>query len=235
MKRRTGFTLIELLVVVAIIAVLISLLLPSLGQARAQAKKVVCMSNLKQVGIAFVAYEMDNNSFPTITYNPYQLKPNYWQGQLALYLGFKGNIDKDLTYSYSSGTVDGDHPRHPDRQVPIFQCPASFKVPSSYGWSGNSYGINRYVWTKCVLSNYHVVRNLDQPDKTFLAMDSRRYCVPDGVEASSNRPHMDKKNVLFCDLHITSYRDIYNIMATSEYYTWVAPDLWGDTLHCVIW
>ncbi|MDX2197568.1 MAG: type II secretion system protein [Phycisphaerae bacterium] len=64
-QRRSvrGFTLIELLVVVAIIAVLISILLPSLRGARDQAKQVQCGAGLRSFGIGFLAYAADNNSY----------------------------------------------------------------------------------------------------------------------------------------------------------------------------
>jgi prepilin-type N-terminal cleavage/methylation domain-containing protein len=58
---RRGFTLIELLVVVAIIALLIAVLLPSLGRARERAKRSACLSNLHQTHLAFVLYAQDNN------------------------------------------------------------------------------------------------------------------------------------------------------------------------------
>jgi prepilin-type N-terminal cleavage/methylation domain-containing protein len=63
MKGNRGFTLIELLVVVAIIAVLIAMLLPALGQARETAKKVVCGSNMGQAARALYFYAQDNQSW----------------------------------------------------------------------------------------------------------------------------------------------------------------------------
>lgn len=65
--KRRGFTLIELLVVIAIIAILAAILFPVFARAREQARKIVCTSNLKQVGTALSMYVQDyDERFPTL-------------------------------------------------------------------------------------------------------------------------------------------------------------------------
>ena len=65
--RKPGFTLVELLVVIGIIAVLVSLLLPSLNRARESARRAKCLSNIRQISQAFVMYTNEHGGwFPSV-------------------------------------------------------------------------------------------------------------------------------------------------------------------------
>ena len=61
MTRDRGFTLIELLVVIAVIAVLMAILMPALHRAREQGQRAACLSNLKQLTVAWILYADEND------------------------------------------------------------------------------------------------------------------------------------------------------------------------------
>ncbi|MFN4242232.1 MAG: type II secretion system protein [Tepidisphaerales bacterium] len=79
-RRLTAFTLVELLVVIGIIAVLISILLPTLARARQHAQGVQCASNLRQLHISFMTYADKNNGFFPAPWNNERngIDPNNW-------------------------------------------------------------------------------------------------------------------------------------------------------------
>jgi prepilin-type N-terminal cleavage/methylation domain-containing protein len=84
-RTRKGFTLIELLVVVAIIALLISILLPSLARARELAKRTVCAANAKGIGTAIATYANENESvWPVAAYSE---SSRYPSGSGITYIG----------------------------------------------------------------------------------------------------------------------------------------------------
>ncbi len=134
---RRNFTLIELLVVIAIIAILAALLLPALNMARAKARDVTCLNNLKQIGMGFVAYYDGNNDYIPQPQNPEKAYQK-WQDFILPYL--TGNGGK------RSGDYLGFYPTksdlYIDNGVPVgsFRCPA--QASTSVDDRFKHYGMN---------------------------------------------------------------------------------------------
>lgn len=130
-RRRPAFTLIELLVVVAIIALLISILLPSLSRAREQAKIAKCLANLRSLQIANQTYFNENNDrYPMLSKTSggtvglcswsYAGKTanTYWQsfyGGIFFFRTTEKPVNKTL--------MSGGELKH-DSEVPICKCPS---------------------------------------------------------------------------------------------------------------
>lgn len=86
---RTGFTLIELLVVIAIIAILAAILFPVFATAREKARGAACLSNLKQIGLAYTQYEQDYDEYVPCGHDTYGTGVG-WAGMIYPYVKSTG-------------------------------------------------------------------------------------------------------------------------------------------------
>ncbi len=153
-RERSAFTLIELLVVVAIIALLIAILVPTLNGAREQAKKVVCLANLSNLGKSFAQYSAEDDkehavpvsrSIRNLTLSRLEQLFVSWfawggrNGQVPFQMtSFSGLlIDDDTIWSarhrplnrYIYGTYNDDEAN----DMPAFACPSDTGYPKIVG------------------------------------------------------------------------------------------------------
>ncbi len=150
--RSRGFTLLELLVVISIIVLLIAILLPSLNQAREQAKRVYCLNNLRSIGQGANAYAAEDDRELLIPIQQTMVTPRpaseYWLQRCAMWFSYGGRSAQEPfltdsgpfmldtfdewsakrrplnTYLYGS-VMDSD-----ERRMPLYECPSDQGYPA---------------------------------------------------------------------------------------------------------
>lgn len=156
MFRKKAFTLIELLVVVSIIALLVSILMPALGRARAQAKKVMCMSNQHSLFLGLSMYSDDSNGgLPLSVHGKTSMADvpagGWWytlsDGDTPKLSGFQAGITGALEFWQQTSA------NYLDEQWNVFECPSGpRKSPTDTGtreakYAGN-YGCNTNIMVR---------------------------------------------------------------------------------------
>jgi prepilin-type processing-associated H-X9-DG protein/prepilin-type N-terminal cleavage/methylation domain-containing protein len=229
-ETKPRFTLIELLVVIAIIAILASMLLPALSQARESARKITCVNNQKQIGTAIMFYQDDNDEW-----NP----PMNRSGDSRVW-----------TYAYDSQyswAQDPDmwaanylHTKYPpdlglngDRFSSILVCPSAAPLPRYSGASNYGYSIEvggagtgslatwypmRKVGEILEPSIVYTLTDLKDPYPANSA-DARNLVISEYYSRVLDRDnvsyrHLNQVNMLFFDGHVESiYRFISKDLA----------------------
>lgn len=178
--RTKAFTLVELLVVISVIALLMGILVPVLGKARAASSATVCKSNLRNIALGFRAYLDDNsNVMPPACRFPSLYDPNY-------------STRPPITNFLRPYLYEPNDPRHK-----IFRCPAD-TVVKYYISQGTSYEYNAFLGGRPISQSRPAQDGEKERNINVLA-------DYDTFHGDPNRP--GAKNYLYADGHIGDLKE----------------------------
>ena len=183
MKR---FTLLELLVVIAIIGILMTLLLPSLSNARKNAKTVLCMSNLRNVALIHQKFSKDNNNVVVQTYHKTATFYYGWDLSLRKYTDSDFSGDRNASFPKPSGDNAAICPSYEDLTFVFAKAGGSavqkpkFSKSASGGTSRHtgkyiSYALNQFLGTDLMQPGTYPGRGTSNGDGSWYSGFGKRW------------------------------------------------------------